>query len=80
MGGTCASVDSVASKMSSLIINAAYFTNLSYKAYSLALGVQIQGTCDRKLPLNGYNVGLQCGMNAGVISGCHTKEMKLFKF
>jgi hypothetical protein len=56
--GTFASVDTVASKMSSLLINAAYFTNLSYKNYSQALGVQIQRTRDRKLPLNGYNVGL----------------------
>jgi len=70
--GTCASVHTVASKMSSLIITAAYFTNLSYKDYSLALGEQIQGICDRKLPLNGYNIGLQWGMNAGVISGSHS--------
>ena len=41
MRGTCASVDTVASKMSSLIITAAYLTNLSYKDYSLALAVQI---------------------------------------
>jgi len=40
--GTSASVGTVASKMSSLIITAAYYTNLSYKDYSLALGVQIR--------------------------------------